>query len=125
MAKIISLTAGTSETMRCGRAGACARAAGGDPTALIVSSNTIASTRFTMSFPYQQPEKERAADQRGDDADRQLAGRPDGPRHRVAGDQERSSEQGGARQDQPMVGSDDQADQVRHNQADEADGDRQ
>src|SRR3954451_14755870 len=99
MAKIISLTAGTSETMRCGRAGACARAAGGDPTALMVSSNTIASNRFTMSFPYSQTEQEQAGDQRRNDADRQLAGLPDGRRHRVAGDQERSSEQGGSRQD--------------------------
>ena len=72
--------------------------------------------------PHEQPQKKRPADERRDDADRQLDRREQIVRAtRVARDQERRAEQRRRRQHQPMIGADDQPHDVRHDEADERD----
>ena len=60
--------AGTSETMRC--APVCSVACGLTPEAAPVPP--LSPPPISSSFPHQQPQEERSADQRGDDADGQL-----------------------------------------------------
>ena len=57
----------------------------------------------------------------GDDPDRQLSRRDDRAGEQIGQDQERGSGQCARRQQHAMIGPRDQPDQVRHDQADEAD----
>src|SRR5688572_10764273 len=96
-ANTISVTAGTSEMIRAGRA-FCG--AGRFIAAVVETSSNrpaIAATRIESVLrilppPYQQPEKERPANQRRDDPDRQLHRSQHGPRDDVARDQEGGAE---------------------------------
>ena len=58
---------------------------------------------------------------RGEDADRQLLGRPDRASDRIRDREKRRAEQHGERQQRAMVGDAPEPDRVRRNQADEAD----
>ena len=86
--------------------------------------------RAHMSLPRgaagQQPEEERPADQRGQHADRQLGRRDHGAGERIGQHQEGAAEQRRGRQQGAMAGAQQQAHDVRRDQADEADdaGDR-
>ena len=77
--------------------------------------------RAQPSVPHrapQEPEEEGCADQRGHDADRDPTREP---RPEVGDEQEQRAVDHARRQQQPMVGPEGEAQQVRHDQPDEAD----
>eukprot|EP01042_Synura_sphagnicola_P034701 gene34701-44496_t len=69
----------------------------------------------------QQPEEEGCADEGGDDADRQFGRDDDEAGDDVGADQQRRAADRRERQQQAVIGADREPDQMRHDDADEAD----